>query len=474
VTSLWLIAGFAFQVAGPQAASTVVGAVPAMSTPPTRIAWIDGDPSARVICAITSPVRWECSETPDRPHAIVVLFSDDGVIAVPVGAAWDGTASVIRRWGRLVIVTPGGVAAEELRGLKLSAWKPERSAYRTKVTRFVPAEASRIDTVSLGDGAFWIAGDETDPDAFVRLDADGIAAGRISVTELTDGPADARLFVAAAAPSEMVGVVESARGAAVDKADVELFESLSSGRNDGVLRLEERPMIRVAQTRTDDAGTFAFERLGGGPFLVTASRSDAGRGATLVDDAVSFVSVRLTPPSRVTGRVLRRGEPVAAARVRFVPSATALMVSRDPEELLAQEQATGLDGRFTLPLPAVPLGEMQIIGPDGASARVPVSGPGSEGETSVGDVVLPDNRHLTARLIDARPCTMSAIGPLGGLGLTIVHATDAANLHWFDLPEPGEWTLDAECGGRSRVLDPTIVNIPADGPDIVVDISIVR
>jgi hypothetical protein len=474
VTLYWLIAGLAFQAAGAQAANTIVGAMPAMNAPPTRIAWIDSDPSAHVICALASPLRWECSETPDRPHALVVLIADDGVIAVPVGPAWDRGSSAIKRWGRLVVVTSGAVAAEELRGLKLTAWKPERSAYRTKATRFVPAEASSIDTVSLGDGAFWIAGDETDPDAFVRLDAVGIAAGRISVAELTDGPADARLFVAAGAPLEMVGVVESDRGASVDTADVELFEPLTSGLNAGDLRPEERPMIRVAQTRTNDAGAFAFERLCGGPFLVTAARGDTGRGATLVDDALSLVVVRLTPPSRVTGRVLRNREPVAGARVRFVPSAAALMASANPKELLAEEQTTGLDGRFSLPLPATPLGEIQIIGSDGASARVAASDPGRGREASVGDIVLPDHRHLTARLLDAPSCTLSAVGPLGGLGLTIVHATATANLHWFDLPEPGQWTLDAECGGRSRVIEPAIVYIPADGPDILIDVSIVR
>jgi hypothetical protein len=83
---------------------------------------------------------------------------------------------------------------------------------------------------------------------------------------------------------------------------------------------------------------------------------------------------------------------------------------------------------------------------------------------------------MSVRLMDATACTMSAAGPLGGLGLSTIKGIGASNVYTFELPEPGEWVLNASCGGRSVILRPQVVSVPAgrrDGP-LIVDVQVGR
>jgi hypothetical protein len=165
---------------------------------------------------------------------------------------------------------------------------------------------------------------------------------------------------------------------------------------------------------------------------------------------------------------------VAGARIRFVPDVTALLSSADATTLIAEERTTGIDGRFSFQLPPVTAGSIQIIGSDGTSTRIAVSRPDASGEIDMGDIALPDHRSLTARVMNSDGCVLAATGPLNGLGLTTVRASVSGVLHIFDIPEPGQWVLDADCGGRSRDVEPVLVEIAATGPPVTIDVRIVK
>ena len=95
-------------------------------------------------------------------------------------------------------------------------------------------------------------------------------------------------------------------------------------------------------------------------------------------------------------------------------------------------------------------------------------------EIRLGEIVFPDPRRLTVRLVDSTPCTLSAAGPIGALGLTMLRAISAGNVHWFEIPEAGRWVLNAECGARSYNVEPMMVDITTTGPDPVIDVRLVK
>ena len=186
----------------------------------------------------------------------------------------------------------------------------------------------------------------------------------------------------------------------------------------------------------------------------------------------------LAAPPRARGRVVRNRLPVAGARVRFVPASEAWAASTDPAAQLTDETTSADDGTFTLMLPEQRLGEIQVVGADGATARVPMLGGSTQsGDIAVGDVTIPDPRRVVVRLLEAMqapPCDMIAIGPLGNLGMQTVRASSAVNVYTLDLPESGPWTFTAECGGRMRTVLPTLATIPPPGPDPTVPTIDVR
>jgi len=76
--------------------------------------------------------------------------------------------------------------------------------------------------------------------------------------------------------------------------------------------------------------------------------------------------------------------------------------------------------------------------------------------------------------MSADACVLTAVGPVGGLGLTIVRASATGAVHSFDIPEPGQWYLGAQCGDRGYDVDPLIVEIAPTGPALIIDARIVK
>jgi len=510
-------------------AAIVVGSIPPALTAPSRVIWIDGDPATQAICRVTSPLRWECDGVSEQPalsgvegpavsvvaapapsavegpalsavegpalsavegsRAVVVIVGENGVAYQLAGAPGkpgkpgepgepgknDRPAGAIKLWGRAVVVTPGAVSPDDVRDVTLTAWTPARSRSRLQSKRFAADKDATIDIVRIaGTTTFWVAGGDTDPDAFVTVAGKAIGSTRVAMASLSDGPPDVPVYVPAAMPFSLDGRVQSSKGEDADGASVELFQLLPTRADDpSSTDLASQSLVRAAATRSDQNGRFSFDRLSTGPFLISVFDGTRGRGTAVVRSFEPVV-VRLVAPARASGRVLRNRLPVAGARIRFVPDVTALLSSTDATTLIAEERTTGIDGRFSFQLPPVAAGAVQITGPDGTSTRIAVSRPDASGDMDLGDIVLPDHRQLTARVMNADGCVLTATGPLNGLGLTTVRASVSGVLHIFDIPEAGQWALDAECDGRGRDVEPVLVEIAATGPPATIDVRIVK
>jgi hypothetical protein len=325
-----------------------------------------------------------------------------------------------------------------------------------------------VRILKLSAAVFWLAGEASiDPDAFLSLDGPDIGAAHVATRRVLEDAPDSPLVLVAPMPSALIGTVRNARGDDVAGVSLDLLQPLRAGPDE---RLgADTPVIVRASTTSDVDGSFTFEHVSEAPILITVVPSAQGRGSTWVTSLGAPVVVELAPPLRARGRVLRSLVPVSGARVRFVPTIEAWSASVDPAENLAEEAVSGDDGTFDVALPDRATGEIQVVAADGATARVPILGSNSRTRAiEIGDVAIPEPRRVVVRLIEAvevPACDLVAIGPLGSLGLQTVRASGVVNVYTLDLPESGQWTFSADCGGGKRPVTPMLAIVPPAGSD---------
>ena len=452
----------------------VTGLIPMSLGPPSRIVWLPTDGIAGdQDCELTFRSTWKC-RLPAGSPGVVVVAAEAALVSFSIGVASVEVPLTIASWGRLLLVQDGGATPDDLRDLQVIAWKPERSAVRSQTARLTPIQDAAVHVSRLSQSAFWLTGEPLDPDAYVLIEGAAFASKRLSTTAIASGPPDVPFYVSLTPPSSMTGRVEDRSGQDVDGADVELFEPLAM--SDDRERSSGQPpvLIRRAKARSSADGTFVFDRLDAGSWYVVARHPSRGRATASVSVVSEPLVIRLTPPARLTGRVLQRAVPLAGARIRFVPDTTAWMASVDPRDHLVEDTYSGLDGRFSLTLPPDRGGTVQIAGPDNASRHFALPSQISPDEIALGDVTLPGPRRATVRLSDPATCDLFAIGPLGTLGLATVRATRAPSVYWFELPEPGAWALNAECDGVAAAIEPPLITVAPDGPEPTVHAHLVR
>jgi hypothetical protein len=458
-------------------AAAIGGVVPDALGLPSRVVWIDasgGAQNAQIECAVVASDKWRCDGVPDAAPGIVVLVGVEGVAHQCVAVCDGDSRAVVHRWGGLVVLDSGGGAADDLRRVRLTARKPERSAVRPSVRRLRPMDDTDVEVVRLSDVMFWIEGDSADPDRYLSLDGPAIGSTRVPTAALAEVQPEAPLFVSVGAPFSLSGRVLGPKGEDVDHAEVELFEPLHLGASNARATLEMEPVVLRATAFSDSSGAFTFEHLAPGTYLISVVDDNVGRGSVWIRSLADPAVVRLVAPTRATGRVLKHQNPVPSARVRFVPNVETFTAGIDPRLSIVEETTTADDGRFSLALPPDSLGAIQILAPDGASTRVPILGATRAKEIALGTISLPDRRVLAVRLLDPAACTLTAVGPLQYLGLTVIQANELGGLHWFDIPESGQWALTAVCSEVSYPLLPAVVVVPASGPDTYLDVRIVR
>ncbi len=452
----------------------VTGPIPVSLGPPSRILWLPADGIAgEQNCELTFRSTWRC-RLPAGSPGVVVVAADPRLVSFPIGVANVDTPLTIASWGRLLLVQDGGATPDDLRDLRVIAWKPERSAARPQTQRLTPIQDSAVHVSRLSQSAFWLTGEPLDPDAYVLIEGAAFASKRLSTPAIASGPPDVPFYVSLTPPFSMTGRVEDRATQNVDGADVELFEPLTMSEDRGRSPGQPPVLIRRAKARSSADGTFVFDRLEAGSWYVVARHPSRGRGTASVSVVSEPLVIRLTPPARLTGRVLQRALPVAGARIRFVPDPTAWMASVDPRDHLVEDTYSGLDGRFSLTLPLDRTGTVQIAGPDNASRHFAVPSHINADEVVLGDVTLSGLRRATVRLSDPAMCELFATGPLGTLGLATVRATGASSVYWFDLPEPGAWALSAECDGLAPAIEPPLITVAPDGPEPTAYAHLVR
>jgi hypothetical protein len=444
----------------------IVGRVPPAFNGIARAAWVAADSdTSDVTCGLVA-AEWSCDNVSGGAHGVVVLVGDGVVSAVAVGLPPVDPGPT--RWGRIVRITAGAVSPDDLHDLAMAAIRPERSRVRPQTRRFAAVQDSDVHVWKLTDTTFWVAGGETDPNAFLSLTGPDVGTERVAVQHLREGPADEPFYLSATQPASLSGRVHDARGVAADGAEIELWE---------LLQVDDRPprlddgvsLIRRATLGASTDGAFRFDRVAGGVMLLTAWHPMLGSGRLWITEPSLPVDFELAPPMRATGRVVRSSLPVAGALLRFLPDADAFVTSTDPMDYLSREVRAGDDGTFSLPLPSKHAGSVLVALDDGARARVVVPGGRTNGDIVLGDIVVSDGVHLTVRLLDGSGCGVVAVGPLGSLGLAQMRAQSVTEVFDFDLPEAGAWSLNAECADHAYGLDPPIVVVPPDGRPTSVD-----
>lgn len=447
------------------------GTFPDTLSAPSRVSWVGADQLIAATCAIEALTRWQCPDITEKSRGVVIAVGIDAVAYRPVGIG--DVRMTVKKRGRLIVLQPGAVAPDDLHDMRLTASVPARSL-RVRSTRLVPTKDASADVVPLSDLVFWVATDIVDPDAFVTIDGPAIGSTRIGVATAMEGPPEVPLFVSPAMALSLEGRIQGPQDAVLEQADVEVFAPVAPPYDDVPKDFESQVMIRIGATRSDQDGMFRFDRIGPGPFLVSVT-DPRGRGTAIVKSIGDPLVIRLVASARATGRVLRHHVPVMGARVRFLPSAEAFAASTNAKDLISEEQITREDGRFSVSVPPEHSGVVQIVAPDGASVRVTPTRLSATGDIVLGDVTLPDVRRVTIRVLDTEPCTLTAIGPIGTLGLTIVNAAaSASNVHSFELPEPGQWMVVASCGGKDHDVKPPMIAVSADGPEPTVDVRVIK
>ena len=471
-----MILAFTVAIAASDGGETLQsGSIPRSLAAPARVAWIAQDESEPPVdCAIPQPYVWACQSLSPHPRGMVVVVdADEGVAAIPVGLAPTESMPVLGTWGRVVRIVAGPVSPEDLHDVKLSVWRPARPASRPQTLRFETEEEPGVTVIPLSDSAFWITGRVLDPDAYIRIDGPAVASVRLSTAGLQSGQAEVPLFANVSPPNALQGQVQDEQGRDVENAVVELWVPLRPGEERAAEHQAGRAFLRWAVSRSDAQGRFDFVRMASDSYEISATHDSAGRASSVVSSLAEPLLLRLRAPAVATGRILRHGLAVEAARVRFVPDVAAFSRSTDPGEHVAADTRSDGQGQFTLPLPPVRAGIVQVSVPDGPVVRVPLPAASGSRDVALGDILMPDTRTTILRLLDPRVCAFTAAGPIGQLGLMLVHAKPMSiGVFQLALPEPGTWVLDAECGGRGIGVEPSLLIVPAAGPDVTVDVRL--
>ena len=244
------------------AAATISGAVPTALGPASRVVWIDAAEGAHVECSVAAPDRWRCNGVAETAPGIVILIGTDAVAHQCVAACGGDANVAVHRWGGLVVLDSGGMAADDLHQIRLTARKPGRSAVRPAVRRFRSVDDADVEVIRLSDLMFWIAGDSQDPDSYVSVDGPAIGSTRTPTSALAEGSPETPRFLSILPPSSLTGRVQDGAGQDVNHAEIELFEPLGLGSLNSKTPLESQPLILRAAAFLRQLGCVHIRPLG--------------------------------------------------------------------------------------------------------------------------------------------------------------------------------------------------------------------
>lgn len=410
----------------------------------------------------------ECFRTPDSSRCLFVPAGESGALVAveesglrfALSRAGDGRAPAhweAARWARLVSVRAprgGRVTA------RLVRLEPALRHGRGLLREARPATSGQVHR--LGESVFWISvaaddvGTARPPgDLLLEIAAARAATARVSQSDIRGSPLTV-LDVPLASEEIIEGDVRSG-GILLAGASVTLLRLLDV-QADPEADDEHRPMERIAETTTDDAGRFRFGRLSRDDYELSVSHARRGR-ARVVTGAPAVRRVTLTPHATARGRVIRAGVPVSGATVTVLPSYDAVMSARDPMALFSEAVQTMPDGRFELLLPDDGRVAVTVVH-EGAAARVELGDVGAlPPVVDIGDIPLAAPFEAAIRLDVPSTCAVAAAGPVGQPGMFLLRA---------DPVSPGRWMLRSVLEGR------WFVEVSCEGVDIPLEVAVIQ
>ena len=449
---------------------TVRGVFPSAATTGSRLAWIASVPATDgwPVCGPASFGEWECIGVPLDVGGVVVF--PDSIERFFAVAASDERPSTIQRvgvsaapWGRMLHAVGPGL--DGLSDADVVALRSRRSPWRSDARRILFDRDPHVTILRLGGGSYWISGADMSPGTVLQIAGDGIAMTTLLFDGWERGPPGLPHVVRLDSPVVARGRVVTVRGNRVPGALVSVSSAVPQPeRGRGTSDIEHPRWRAIAEVVTDDDGFFQVPGLGRGEYEFFALHPLQGRATVVrVIDGDPFI-IRLEPPKRVVGHAVKRGVPAPNIPVRVLPVLSQFTGSGDSSELIAADVVTDEEGRFALALPT--RGTLSlIVGTPASGIARRLLGPVGRlpPHTDVGVIDIPERRALFARLDGHAHCELSAVGPFGSIGVTVIAAARVGpGVSRFDLPEPGRWILNLACASREVVIVPTYADVTPD------------
>jgi hypothetical protein len=262
--------------------------------------------------------------------------------------------------------------------------------------------------------------------------------------------------------SEIAGRVVTGDGRAIPRVTVTVSEFVND--DGGVAQSADgsRFRRRVDEVVTDDEGLFVVDGLEQRDYEWLAVHPVLGR-ARIVGRPVSPMHLTLSAERTVVGRVTSRGVPVAGVPVMILPVLEGLAASADPLERIGQESRSDATGRFVLAVPSRAGGDVRIGSNATGIVRLRFGAAGGRATIDLGDVELPDRALVRVELDRHDDCDISAVGPLGHVGMQIVGAIrEDAGIWRIEPPDHGRWSLVVTCSGNVVAVEPATFELKPD------------
>jgi hypothetical protein len=450
---------------------TVRGTAPGVGSP----TWVGGSPDpapdAWPRCVWLADGVWECVGVPLGLAGVVSI--GDGAQQVHAMAPGMVTTSgiettqvVAAAWGRVLVagrtdrvrLTAADAVTVDVRRIVVPRTRP-------RSLRLNAGADDRLVVRRLGESAFWIGGEDVPDDAWVEIAASDRAPVRLDAPELAAAPPTMPVRVDLAPAVSIGGRVMADDGAAAPGAVVTLWRIVTEGHT-ATDRDPPPRRVFVTETASDADGGFDFGGLADDPHEIVALHASLGRGERRLGPGERDVDVRLKRPTVAIGEVVRDGQPVAGVPVKAVPDLQEAAASEDLTLLAGGQATSGPDGRFRVAVPSRGRAEVRV-GEEGGVRRFPL-GPAESlpAVIDLGRIPL-DGTLITVHLVleASDGCDVRLSGPLGSAGLSLVPSLRIGPAMFeVAVPEPGQWLVSATCGGQTRIVQPTAIDVKGTGP----------
>jgi hypothetical protein len=422
-------------------------------------------------CAWQAGDAWECVGVPLGVPGVVIAGSGaPQVHALATGATMasgvEMTRPVAARWGRILVVgRTDRVPLTASDQVTANARRFVVPRNRPRSFRLNAIADDRLAVRRLAASVFWVGGHEAPDGTWIEIAATDRAPLRLGAADMAAAPADVPIRVDLEPSVTIRGRAIADDGTRAPGAVVTLWRELPPGSQAGGEDRTQRRVL-VAETTSDAEGDFVFVGLADDSHEIVALHATFGRGESHLKAGDHDADVRLRRPSVAIGQVVRDGQPAEGVSVTVVPDLVAVAASDDLTQFVGGQSSSGADGRFRVAVPSRGSSEVRIGGP-GEVRRVPLGDVESLPPVIDLGVIAMDETAIHIRLVleASDECDLMLSGPVGRSGLSLVRSQRIGpSMFESAVPEPGRWLVSATCGARSRIVQPTTIDVTGPGP----------